>query len=271
MARIKKEWIEDGAIDQSKIVLTAKLNDESTAAPTADIELSNKKYVDDEIASAIAALPAVPPVFERKGNWDASTNTPTLANTDTSVDGFLYYVNVAGSQDFGAGSETFSVGDWVYNVNGAWEKADNNDDVLSVNGQVGAVTLDTDDISEGATNLYFTVTRARVSAVVNSTAGSESDQAPSVVAMKGYVAGEIAGVSQAFRNQVRTLTAGEASGNSLILPEAPLAGSLHVTPEGGPPQVVGNDFSVSGTTLTLLGDLATYAVAGTRLIIHYAY
>ena len=33
--------------------------------------------------------------------------------------------------------------------------------VLSVNGQTGAVVLDTDDITEGATNQYFTATRVR--------------------------------------------------------------------------------------------------------------
>lgn len=33
--------------------------------------------------------------------------------------------------------------------------------VLSVNGQTGAVVLDTDDIGEGVTNLYFTATRVR--------------------------------------------------------------------------------------------------------------
>ncbi len=33
--------------------------------------------------------------------------------------------------------------------------------VLSVNGQTGAVVLDTDDVGEGVTNLYFTATRVR--------------------------------------------------------------------------------------------------------------
>ena len=59
--------------------------------------------------------------------------------------------------------------------------------VQSVNGQTAAVILDTDDIAEG-TAKYFTDTRARDAAVVNSTAGSETDQAPSVSAMKSYVA-----------------------------------------------------------------------------------
>ena len=54
------------------------------------------------------------------------------------------------------------------------------------------ITLDTDDIAE-ATNLYHTVARARAAAVVNSTAGSETDQAPSVSSMKSYVAAQTGG------------------------------------------------------------------------------
>lgn len=61
--------------------------------------------------------------------------------------------------------------------------------VQSVNGLTSIVVLDTDDISElpGATNQYFTATRARTAAVLNTTAGNETDQAPSVAAMKSYV------------------------------------------------------------------------------------
>ena len=111
MAKIKKEWLEAGSVDQNTIALTAKLDDNDTSAPTMDIHLANKKYVDDSISGI-----TLPSVFELQGNWDGSTNTPTLANTDAGVDGYLYYVNVAGSVDFGAGSKSFDVGDWVYNV-----------------------------------------------------------------------------------------------------------------------------------------------------------
>lgn len=89
------------------------------------------------------------------GNYNATTNTPTLANTDTGKTGTTYRVNVAGSQDFGAGSLTFEIGDWVYNDGSTWLKGDNIDQVTSVAGKTGIVTLDTDDVSEG-TNLYYT-------------------------------------------------------------------------------------------------------------------
>jgi hypothetical protein len=53
-------------------------------------------------------------------------------------------------------------------------------------------TLNTDSVPEG-TAQYFTDTRAKTAAVVNSTAGSETDQAPSVSAMKSYVGGAVSG------------------------------------------------------------------------------
>lgn len=66
--------------------------------------------------------------------------------------------------------------------------------VQSVNGQINIVSLTTTNIGEG-TSLYFTDTRARTAAVVNSTAGSETDQAASVSAMKAYVTAQGGGVT----------------------------------------------------------------------------
>jgi len=59
--------------------------------------------------------------------------------------------------------------------------------VQSVNGQTNAVVLTTDTVSEG-TAQYFTATRAKTATVVNSTAGNETDQAPSVASVKSFVA-----------------------------------------------------------------------------------
>ena len=59
--------------------------------------------------------------------------------------------------------------------------------VDSVNGQTGVVVLDTGDISEDG-NLYFTDLRAQTAAVVNSLAGSQTDQAPSVAAVNAALA-----------------------------------------------------------------------------------
>lgn len=70
------------------------------------------------------------------------------------------------------------------------------DKTTTVNGQAlsGNVTLTTSDVSEG-TNLYFTNARAKAASVVNSTAGSETDQAASVDAMKNYVTTQVGAIS----------------------------------------------------------------------------
>ena len=136
----------------------------------------------DELAQMIADLPN-PIVY--KGTWDASTNTPTLSNSDTGVEGFLYQVQVAGTVDFGSGPISFEIGDKVVNNGTNWEKWDLTDAVLSVNGETGIVSLTTTEIPEG-TNLYFTDSRARTAAVVDSMAGSETDQAPSVSSVASY-------------------------------------------------------------------------------------
>lgn len=66
--------------------------------------------------------------------------------------------------------------------------------VTSVNGLTGAVVLTTTDIGEGS-NLYFTDARAEAAAVVDSTSGSQTTKAPSVAAMKAYVASQSAPVT----------------------------------------------------------------------------
>lgn len=70
-----------------------------------------------------------------KGTWDASTNTPFLAN-GVGTQGDWYEVSVGGSIDFGEGVIIFEVGDDVVYNNGTWQRASNdliNDNEISVN------------------------------------------------------------------------------------------------------------------------------------------
>lgn len=60
--------------------------------------------------------------MEFKGDWDASTNTPTLADGTGDL-GDMYFVSVGGTVDLGSGSITFLDCDRViYNQTGKWEK-----------------------------------------------------------------------------------------------------------------------------------------------------
>ena len=96
-----------------------------------------------------------------KGSYNATTSTPSLV---TAEKGDFYIVSVAGS----LAGVTLNVGDHiVFNQDAAnpvtsamFDVIDNTDAVSSVNGQTGVVVLDSDNVTEGSSNLYFTNTRA---------------------------------------------------------------------------------------------------------------
>ena len=126
-------------------------------------------------------------ICELDANGLVPTNhLPPLAITDVHVvaDAAARLALVA--QEGDVAIQTDDSSSWIYDGS-AWVAFGVSGAVVSVNGQTGTVSLDTDDISEGSTNQYFTSTRAKTASVVNSTAGSETDQAPSVSAMKSYV------------------------------------------------------------------------------------
>lgn len=153
------------AIDEVEArVDTAETNISSNDTDIADLYSTKQDVSEKGQANGYASLDAnsrVPvaqmPISAMtfNGNWNANTNTPTLADTDTNEDGTTYRVNVAGTTDFGAGNITFEVGDWVYNDGSNWLKGDNIDQVTSVNSKTGAVVLDADDISDTSTTHKF--------------------------------------------------------------------------------------------------------------------
>lgn len=55
-----------------------------------------------------------------KGNWNATTNTPTLAN-GVGVAGDLYICDVAGTQNLGGGAVAYGVGDWLIYDGTVWD------------------------------------------------------------------------------------------------------------------------------------------------------
>jgi hypothetical protein len=74
-----------------------------------------------------------------QGTWNASTNTPTLTSS-IGTKGYYYLVSVAGSTNLN-GITSWNVNDWAVFDGSVWEKVDNNQTVISVNGQTGAVVL----------------------------------------------------------------------------------------------------------------------------------
>lgn len=57
--------------------------------------------------------------FTSQGSWNASTNTPTLAD-GTGTAGHYYTVSAAASVDLGSGSQSFAVGDYVAYDGDVW-------------------------------------------------------------------------------------------------------------------------------------------------------
>ena len=87
-----------------------------------------------------------------QGVWNASTNVPTLTSS-VGTNGYYYVVSVAGSTNLN-GITDWQVSDWAVFNGTAWQKIDNTDGVVSVNGQNGVVVLTSNDVGATANTTY---------------------------------------------------------------------------------------------------------------------
>ncbi len=154
-------------------------------------------------------------ICELDANSLVPTNhLPPLAITDVHVVADATERLALTVQEGDVAIQTDDSSAWIYSGT-AWVQFSTGGAVLSVNGQTGTVSLDTDDVTEGATNKYFsdtlargaftagtgisittgtiastitqyTDTLAKTASVVNSMAGTQTDQAPSVSSVKAY-------------------------------------------------------------------------------------
>jgi len=58
-----------------------------------------------------------------KGTWNASSNTPTLAD-GTGAKGDYYVVSTAGTQTFGGIQLFFGTGDWIAYNGAVWQRVE---------------------------------------------------------------------------------------------------------------------------------------------------
>lgn len=175
-----------------KLDAAVQTNEDDIITNAADIQAIEDDYGQPNGLATLDGSGKVPSsqlptkLMEYEGDWDASTNSPTLANTDIDVQGTVYRVTVAGTVDFGAGNITFTVGDWVYNNGTIWNKSDeqtlSDTDALpegSINFYYTEGRFDTslsgktsDDLAEGSSNLYTTKdTKANLDALVTKVTG----------------------------------------------------------------------------------------------------
>lgn len=88
--------------------------------------------------------------IEYKGQWDASTNTPTLAD-GTGTSGDFYIVSVGGTQDLGSGDIQFFENDRVIYDGSVWSRLSAGDvkTVNNVSPVNGNITLTKSDVGLG--------------------------------------------------------------------------------------------------------------------------
>lgn len=180
-----------------------------------------------------------------QGTWNASTNSPTLASS-TGTNGYYYIVSTSGSTNLD-GITDWVVGDWLLFNGTVWQKIDQSNLVTSVNGQTGAVSLTTSNISEG-TNLYYTDARVRSALSAgtgisyNSSTGVVTNSAPDqTVALTGSGTVSISGTYPNF-----TITGADQYQGTVT--------SVAMTVPTG--------LSVSGTPITSSGTLAVTFATG---------
>lgn len=312
MSQIQTKFIANDAVTNAKVATgldAAKIGDGSVSNTefqrlnglTGDIQAQLDAKVDDSekgAANGVATLDGagkVPvsqlpnSIMEYQGTWNASTNSPSLADGVGNT-GDVYRVSVAGSQDLGSGSISYGIGDYVIYNGSIWEKADTTDAVSSVNGFQGAVVLDTDDISEGATNLYYTDARVDSEVKALHTTSPSTTLASTdllLVAdvsdsnnLKQVTAQDIADLAvdpTLFAKETFTLSAGDITAQKVTLANTPKANSVMLIVKGGAPTLEGasHDYSMSGAQLNFLNDLATGGaaalIAGDIIQVAYSY
>lgn len=183
--------------------------------------------------------------LDYQGTWNASTNTPTLVSS-VGVNGYYYIVSTAGSTNLD-GITDWQRGDWLLFNGTVWQKLDQSNLVISVNGQTGAVVLTTTNVSEG-TNLYYTDARARAS--VSAGTGITYDSVTGVV-------------TNAAPDQTVALTGGTGISTSGTYPNFTITNSA---PDQTVALTAGTGISTSGTypnfTITNSAPDQTVALTG---------
>jgi hypothetical protein len=127
------------------------------------------------ITNAIGAL-------NYKGTWNASTNTPTLAD-GTGTKGDYYVVSVEGTQTFGGILLIFGVGDWIVYNGAVWQRVEGGADGNFVNLSVSGTAV----ISDNSANAALRVTQVGSGNALLIEDSANPDATPFVVNASGDV------------------------------------------------------------------------------------
>lgn len=167
-------------------MITGTLSDQLELQAALDAKMDNSEKgaasgvcpLDGGSKVAAAYLPNT--VMEYQGAWDASTNTPSLADGAGNA-GDIYRASVAGTQDLGSGSQTWAIGDLVIYSGTVWQKAPAADGVSSVNTKTGAVVLDYGDVGAEQANANIQSHISDTSSNPHSVTASQAGAAPAAL------------------------------------------------------------------------------------------
>ena len=186
----------------------------------------------------VSQLPAS--LMEYQGLWNASTNSPTLAD-GTGTSGFFYRVNVAGTQNLGSGSQTFVVGDWVMYDGSIWQKAHSGaDTVISVNGASGVVTVNAINQLTGDVTTSAASSSQSLASTVASVGGSSAANVHSA---------ELLANAATNANTASAIVKRDSSGNFS-------AGTITANLTGNASGTAGNITASTNSTITTLSSLS---------------
>lgn len=310
MSLLKGKYIEDGAIDGAKIKL--KNNEALKGRNQADtldvdllkvnasdlIELGGEAYVgankvlhagDKGVANGVASL-------------DSSGLIPS-GQLPSYVDDVLEFADFASLPDPGEQGKIYITIDnnKTYRWSGSVYAEITSGAVNSVNSKTGVVVLNSDDISEGASNfyytsarfdaslatkttdnltegvsnLYFTEAKVRSSLLTGFVTGSDDELAATDTILEAFqkLQGQIDALGTSSTNadvESITVSATDISNGYVVLSKTPTE-IISLSPKGGLVADPSTDYSLSTNQVSWSGDLASVIDEGDVLIISYVY
>ena len=210
--------------------------------PTGAQDAATKNYVDTEVGN-------IPSGLSFEGNWNASTDSPSLAGT-TPGNGIFYIVSVAGSTNL-SGITDWEIGDWaVFVSNGAgtdaWQKVDNSS-TLSGLGAAGKVAFwsTTSNVSFNNNFSYdgsnLTAPRLRVGAGTDGYFYSDTAGRTAFASGDFYIQSSV----NNYYNYATNIYLGDTTGDSVLFRGSTITGtSWGITPAGA--ATFGNSLTVAG-------------------------
>jgi hypothetical protein len=136
-------------------------------------------------------------------------------------------------------------------------------------------TKTTDDLDEGSSNLYFTEAKVRATVLTGFNTGANDgiEETDTIIEALEKVQGQIDALNnQSVNAEVEsiTVTSTDITNGYVVLANEPTK-ILSVSPKGGIVADPATDYSLSGDELSWLGDLASVIDEDDVLIISYVY